>query len=122
FAHVLTVLLRLLILTLSLHDALPICFPADWRAALCVCATCATAGARGTDRSHSPGLSGARNARGTRGVAAGVDHCGGYVQCKRIAEFAGGVQRDGFFAAAREVHGSGQVLAALPTRDIGVGI
>ncbi len=37
---------------------------------------------------------------GIGGIAAGVDHGGGDVECERVAEFAGGVEHFGFFAAS----------------------
>ncbi len=97
-------------------------FSAHRRAAFCVCAARAAAG---SGRAHGPRASnifGARNARGTGGLAAGFGDCGGNVQRQRRAEFTGGVERAGLFAVVGEVDRRGRLFADFAAHDTGVGI
>ena len=81
----------------------------------------ATACRRRTDRSDSAIVSGARNARGLGGLVAGVDFGRGDVQCERFAQFPGGLEHRGFFAAARAFRGSAEVSCSFAPDDAWFG-
>src|SRR5208283_2940897 len=100
----------------SVHD-----FSAGRCGAFCICAAHAAAGRGRADGSHPAIVLDTRDADGACGIAAGLDSGGGDVQRERVAEFAGGFERDGPGGATRGFHASRQFLEAFAESDAGVG-